>query len=176
SACDTVPARQNACLVGTWEVVGAEDNFRNVPVIWMMQMMALANGGAIEDIRVLEETYSFDRNGTFATNRPMRIEGRWNDGSQDVNAELDVRENSDTGRWGATGRQLTMCVENNAWTATLTATTAEYGTQSEDMSSDEPVLDEPPVTARYTCDGDELRISASPHPLTGGNTIVLRRR
>ncbi|MGR3511535.1 MAG: hypothetical protein ACU0GG_02135 [Paracoccaceae bacterium] len=113
SACDEVPRRADQCLVGSWEVLGADANFENSAFIGMARLMALFGGGSLDVVDIHSETFCFAPDGTFTSNRPMTFAGR----TPEARMRMEVLRNTDTGRWGVNGGHLTVCTNRNEFEA-----------------------------------------------------------
>jgi len=88
---------------------------------------------------------------------------------------MDIRVNEDRGRWGTNGRRMTLCTERNIWEATITGSVGGSGPKSQEIATDEPVTDEEPLAARYTCDGNTLRIRPGANIFFSDDPIELNR-
>lgn len=174
-ACGEVLHGADQCVVGQWEVQNAAEDFQNSPFINMMRGFAMLGGGSVDQVDVQSETYTFSADGTFASNRPMTMSGRGNDGANDFEITMDIRVNEDRGRWGTNGRQMTLCTERNIFEATITGQVAGEGGGSEDIRTDEPVTDEEPIAARYRCEGDRLTIRPGSSIFFADDPIILNR-
>lgn len=170
SACDEVPRRADQCLVGSWEVLGADANFENSAFIGMARLMALFGGGSLDVVDVHSETFRFAPDGTFTSNRPMTFAGR----TPEARMRMEVVRNTDTGRWGVNGGRLTVCTDRNDFEAIVSGANDEGG-GSETIRSNERVTDEPAASARYTCEGNTLTLQSTPSMFFRSPTIRLRR-
>ncbi|MDX8353064.1 hypothetical protein [Cognatiyoonia sp. IB215182] len=174
-ACGAVLGGVDQCVVGHWEVVDAAEDFRSSPFMTMMRGFATMGGGSIDQVDIHTETYTFAADGTFSSNRPMTMSGRGNDGANDFEITMDIRVNEDRGRWGTNGRRMTLCTERNIWEATITGSVGGSGPEGQEISTDETVTDEEPLAARYTCDGNTLRIRPGANIFFSDDPIELNR-
>ena len=175
AACGEAPRSIDQCVIGSWEVVDAANDFRDSPFMTLMQGFAMIGGGSIDQVDVLSETYSFTSEGDFVSNRPMIMSGRGNDGVNDFEVTMDVRVNEDRGRWGTNGRRMTLCIERNVWEATISGAVPGEGRGSEDIRTDQLVTDEDPIAARYSCESDRLTLFLDASFFFAGEPIEMRR-